>query len=188
MKIYLAHNNSNATAIKVLVNALRFRFTEVIVNDFKVINTISDITEITAYYQRAIRQTSLTDIIICECSETLEHLSPILSLAKQAERPVIIAKSSPVASNLRRVESVKEIDIYQCTYDLNNFDVFVQQLNSQVELLLDKKYIMVISPEITKYLDWRSDFARMSKAEIVRKAIKAAIKADKEYKLFTKQA
>ncbi|MCA9381403.1 hypothetical protein KC678_04000 [Candidatus Dojkabacteria bacterium] len=49
---------------------------------------------------------------------------------------------------------------------------------------LDTKFILIISPEIDRYLDWASATKRMHKAQIVRNSIESVIKKDREYKNF----
>jgi len=49
---------------------------------------------------------------------------------------------------------------------------------------IDSKFILIISPEIERYLQWASKTKRMHKAQIVRLALEASIKKDKEYMNF----
>jgi hypothetical protein len=51
---------------------------------------------------------------------------------------------------------------------------------------MDTKFILIISPEIDKYLEWASAEKRMHKAQIVRDAIEVMMAKDKNYKEFLK--
>jgi len=50
---------------------------------------------------------------------------------------------------------------------------------------LDSKFILIISPEIDRYLEWSSQTKRMHKAQIVREAVEYVMNKDKEYKKYT---
>jgi hypothetical protein len=47
---------------------------------------------------------------------------------------------------------------------------------------LDSKFILIISPEMDRYLNWASKVKRTHKAQVVRAALEVMIKKDKEYK------
>lgn len=51
---------------------------------------------------------------------------------------------------------------------------------------VDTKFILIISPEIDKYLEWASTERRMHKAQLVRNAVEDMMNKDKEYKEFLK--
>lgn len=51
---------------------------------------------------------------------------------------------------------------------------------------LDSKFILIISPEIDRYLDWASQTKRMHKAQVVRNALEGVMKKDKDYQSFLK--
>ena len=53
---------------------------------------------------------------------------------------------------------------------------------------LDSKFILIISAEIDRYLEWSSQENRMHKAQIVRDAIEKVMLKDKEYKAYLEKA
>lgn len=53
---------------------------------------------------------------------------------------------------------------------------------------LDSKFILIISAEIDRYLEWSSQENRMHKAQIVRDAIEKVMQKDKEYKAYLEKA
>lgn len=59
---------------------------------------------------------------------------------------------------------------------------FVRESNT----LRDTKFILIISPEIDRYLEWAAESRRMHKAQVVRNAVEDAMSKDKEYKAFLK--
>ncbi|MBL8015571.1 MAG: hypothetical protein JNK26_05295, partial [Candidatus Doudnabacteria bacterium] len=64
----------------------------------------------------------------------------------------------------------------------NEIDQFLKEARD----MIDTKFILIISPEIDKYLQWSSEERRMHKAQIVRNAVEDTMNKDKEYKQFRK--
>lgn len=62
-------------------------------------------------------------------------------------------------------------------------DEFVEEAKAKV----DTKFILIIPADIDKYLSWASDFRRMHKAQVVRKAIETVMQKDKDWKDYSKQ-
>lgn len=52
------------------------------------------------------------------------------------------------------------------------------------ERKLDSKFILIISPEMDRYLNWASKEKRTHKAQIVRTAVEQMIKKDKDYRKY----
>lgn len=49
---------------------------------------------------------------------------------------------------------------------------------------IDTKFILIISPEIDRYLNWAADYKRMHKAQVVRNAVEDEMENDEEYKKY----
>jgi hypothetical protein len=65
--------------------------------------------------------------------------------------------------------------------DSNLAEVIDKTLN-EAKSKMDTKFILIISPEIDRYLDWAGQTKRMHKAQIVRNAIESTMNKDREYK------
>lgn len=63
----------------------------------------------------------------------------------------------------------------------NIIDVVKDGLQTAKEQL-DTKFILIISPEIDRYLQWASEERRMHKAQLVRNAVEDMMDKDKDYK------
>lgn len=67
-------------------------------------------------------------------------------------------------------------------YNNNNIVEVMNKALKEASTKLDSKFILIISPEIDRYLDWSSKNNRMHKAQVVREAIEYVMSKDKEFK------
>ncbi|KXK09749.1 MAG: hypothetical protein UZ20_WS6002000317 [candidate division WS6 bacterium OLB21] len=91
--------------------------------------------------------------------------------------PSNIIKASASSKLLTFAEYKDNTTIEKATVD------FVYSVKS----MLDTKFILIISPEIERYLEWVSDNRRMHKAQVVRRAVEDTMEKDKEYKDYLKK-
>lgn len=71
-------------------------------------------------------------------------------------------------------------------YTKENIDEVIEKALEIAKEQLDTKFILIISPEIDKYLEWAGAERRMHKAQVVREAIETMMNKDKDYKEFLK--
>ena len=71
-------------------------------------------------------------------------------------------------------------------YTKDNIDQVIEEGLNLAKQQLDTKFILIISPDIDKYLEWVSQERRMHKAQIVRESIENMMMKDKEYQQFLK--
>lgn len=72
--------------------------------------------------------------------------------------------------------------IFQKYSKKNNIQEIIDRALNAAKGQLDTKFILIISSEIDRYLDWAASTKRMHKAQIVRNAVEVMMKKDKEYK------
>lgn len=72
--------------------------------------------------------------------------------------------------------------LIQYTYNAKNIIETINEATKEAISKLDSKFILIISPEMDRYLNWASKVKRTHKAQLVRSALEALIKKDKEYK------
>ncbi len=113
-----------------------------------------------------------------EIAQAMEERKPTLVLRYKNE------KEAPIA-NIKANQSV--LMTYR-EYDDNNIEEIIADFLKEAKEKLDTKFILIISPDIDKYLKWASDEYRMHKAQIVRDAIEDKMKKDKDYKDYLKLA
>jgi 2'-deoxynucleoside 5'-phosphate N-hydrolase len=110
-----------------------------------------------------------------EISEAVSQKKPVLALSHKE------AGFQPLAT-LQGNKS-KYIEYHQ--YD-NDIEGILKTFIDKARDIIDTKFILIISPEIDKYLEWVSQERRMHKAQIVREAIENQMLKDKEYQQFLK--
>ena len=71
-------------------------------------------------------------------------------------------------------------------YNADNINSIMEEGLNIAKQQLDTKFILIISPEIDKYLEWVSQERRMHKAQVVRESIESQMIKDKEYQQFLK--
>lgn len=100
---------------------------------------------------------------------------PVLSLFNKKEGKLIpqAIKSSAMHSKLLKYVEYREE---------SELDQVITNYVKDIKQRLDTKFILIISPDIDRYLEWASGSKRMHKAQIVRTAMEELISRDKEYK------
>lgn len=142
-----------------------------------------DNTNFEKAYKRNLQSIKGCDFVVAEVSSKSSGLGFLLATAISNKKPVIAlynAKSDIKESvTLKGVSSTQYIPF---KYDETTLDKILVKAISQVKQKLDTKFILIISPEIDRYLEWSSDYKRMHKAQIVREAVEDMMKKDKEWK------
>lgn len=136
-------------------------------------------------YSEATKKIKKSDVVIAEASYFLSPgLGFELGFALHEKKPVLVlvnkksdvVMSEVIEGNPSRYFSYEK---YNSTEDLEKK---VKDFLKDAKEKLDTKFILIISPEIDRYLEWASDFKRMHKAQIVRNAVEKDMEDDKEYK------
>lgn len=111
-----------------------------------------------------------------EISEAISQKKPVLALTYKK------ADFQPLAT----IEGNKSKFIKYVKYDQENIITVLNSFVEESRSIIDTKFILIISPEIDKYLNWAADERRMHKAQVVRNAVEDMMNKDKEYKAFLK--
>lgn len=134
--------------------------------------------------EKSIRE---TDIVIAEISNADMKIG--FDIAKSLSEKKIVITLQNSKKNLNNISSIHGntnrnliVKEYNEKNLLNTVDTAIEEAKSK----LDTKFILIISPEIDRYLDWAAGTKRMHKAQIVRNAVESTIKKDREYKNFLK--
>ncbi|MBN2015431.1 nucleoside 2-deoxyribosyltransferase [Candidatus Dojkabacteria bacterium] len=145
--------------------------------------------QIVKTYKNIMKWIDEADVVIAELSKhssgvgyeiayALDQRKPVLAIYNKKLTPSPV--SIPIRGNPSRYLVFKECDDKTLETTLKEF------LRSSKQKL-DTKFILIISPEIDRYLEWASDFKRMHKAQIVRNAVENDMNSDKDYRAFLKE-
>lgn len=127
-----------------------------------------------------------TDKQIKDCDLMLIDISDIsykqgYEIAKALdEKKGVILLESENSNTSKSIPKNKSL-IYK-KFSSNNIVSVLQRAIKEAESKLDSKFILIISPEIERYLEWAAQNKRMHKAQIVRNAVEQMMQKDKDYK------
>ena len=129
-----------------------------------------------------------SDVLIADVSYPSNRIGFEIATAISQKKPVLAIQDTRVNSKLSppvQGNKSKHLKLLQFSDDQEMQDG-IQRFLSDAKKQVDSKFILIISPEIDKYLEWASQERRVHKAQVVRNAIEGAIGKDKEYKDFLK--
>lgn len=125
------------------------------------------------------------DLVVAEVSLTDSGVGYEISYALNLKKPVLALYNEdsieptapPIAVGKNKLLTFKK-------YKASDVEKIIAKYMQDVRKQMDTKFILIISPEIDRYLEWASEFRRMHKAQVVRESVEAVMKKDKEYKAY----
>lgn len=150
---------------------------------------IKEVTQFVSKFKESEKAIRECDLVIVEVTYPSRRVGFEIARALD-ERKVVIAlnkKGSETESTATIAGNTAKNFLYR-EYDAQNVEEIMNEAITEAKNKLDTKFILIISPEIDKYLDWAADERRMHKAQIVRNAIEDVMKKDKEYNDFLEES
>jgi hypothetical protein len=128
------------------------------------------------------------DVIVAEISTPSSGVGHEIFLSLSERKPVLAlyhedARSDKDATLKGNPSKYLEVSVY----NIKTLDKIIKDFLHEAKQKLDTKFILIISPEIDRYLEWAADFKRMHKAQIVRNAVETEMENDKDYQTFLKE-
>ncbi len=123
-----------------------------------------------------------TDIVLIEASAPDLKIGFDVARALSEKKIVLALSQSGKNDAFDYVQKNKFKNLISMDYDAKNINQVVDKALDLAKKMMDTKFILIISPEIDRYLDWASQTKRMHKAQIVRNSIESMIRKDKDYK------
>lgn len=122
------------------------------------------------------------DAFVADLSEPNAGIGYEVGNAIYLKKPVLIlnyekSDFQPMAS----IKGVTSKSVFYKNYNLTNISKIIQDFLIKSKKMLDTKFILIISSEIDRYLEWASKSKRMHKSQIVRKALEKIMREDKVY-------
>ncbi|MCA9379930.1 hypothetical protein KC675_01995 [Candidatus Dojkabacteria bacterium] len=126
-----------------------------------------------------------SDIIIADITHSSGAIGFYIAMSLNNKKPVLVLRKKdknvertpgPIIGYKSRLLTFKE---YENEAERNKA---LQDFVNKSKQKLDSKFILIISSEIDRYLEWASQENRMHKAQIVRDAIEKVMNKDTEYK------
>ncbi len=113
-----------------------------------------------------------------EIATALANKKPVLAIVDTRENNKL---SPPVQGNKSKYLTVLQYDDEAVL--VQGIKDFIMESKKKV----DTKFILIISPQIDKYLEWVAQERRMHKAQVVRESVEGTLGKDKEYQTFLRQ-
>jgi hypothetical protein len=123
-----------------------------------------------------------TDILIVEVTDADANIGYQIARALEEKKVVITMEDEKNTNKYAVVHGNGSKQLIQYTYNQKNIIETINEATKEAISKLDSKFILIISPEMDRYLNWASKVKRTHKAQLVRSALEALIKKDKEYK------
>ena len=142
-------------------------------------------------YSESTKRIKNSDVVIAEASY---FVSPgvgfELAFALHEKKPVLVLINKNSDIVLSEVIEGNPSKLLTTVRFENQADLTkdIKQFLLKSKKKLDTKFILIISPEIDRYLQWAGNERRMHKAQLVRQAIEEMIERDKEYRVFQNQS
>lgn len=125
------------------------------------------------------------DILIADITISSAGTGYDIASALNQKKPVLVlkqknssAKRGPHTITVKKTRLLNHVE-YSNKEDL---DKVIKDFVSKAKTLLDTKFILIISAEIDRYLEWASDNKRMHKAQLVRNAVEEMMGRDRDWK------
>jgi len=130
------------------------------------------------------KKLSISEVVIAEDTFHSTDLGFDIATAAYLKRPILVLRHKDKLEGERNYSSksqrLREIELIE--YNEESLETEIKKFIQRAKSIVDTKFILIISPEIDKYLQWVSDNRRMHKAQIVRKAVEEKMVSDSEYK------
>lgn len=128
-----------------------------------------------------------TDILIAEVSQADSKVGYEIARALDEKKVVIAFESDKSKQTLPIIHGNNTKQLIVKKYSKNNIERVIEESLKEAEGRLDSKFILIISPEMDRYLNWASKAKRTHKAQIVRAAVEQMMKKDKEYREYNEE-
>lgn len=129
------------------------------------------------------------DVLIAEVSGPSIGLGLEVSEAMNNKKPTLILYTKKnrinVSGTVMGAESHKNVKVE--AYTAETIEKILNDFLEEAKQKIDTKFILIISPEIDRYLAWAADFKRMHKAQVVRNAVEEEMEKDEEYKKYLEE-
>lgn len=134
---------------------------------------------------KILAQIKKSEIIVVDDISNSFKIGYIISYAISEKKMIILLNNESSKKGLD--SAIKDLDsanLLHATYSKNDIESVIEKLVDKAKKMMDTKFILIISPEIDRYLEWSSNNKRMHKAQIVRNAIEQDMEKDKSYKKY----
>ncbi len=143
-----------------------------------------DVNDFEATYKKNMQSIKNCEVIIAETSLQIASIGFLIATALNQKKPVLalyhVDSPMKVSTTLKGTAQKNKMLHYR-EYSESKLDENLSSFMKEIKNYLDTKFILIISPEIDRYLEWASQNKRMHKAQIVRDAVEKMMSEDAEW-------
>lgn len=194
MKIYiLAARRANTRTKETLTSLSKYLASRGhIVNDQKLKNDLEskpeyNESELSTYHKDMLNSIKQCDVVIVEISTKSSGLGYQIAVALNERKPILAVYNGSARDHSSLALKSNPSKLLELRNYEDNLNEIAEEFLQRAKEKIDTKFILIISPEIDKYLGWVAEERRMHKAQIVRNAVEEAMNKDKDYKQFLKE-
>jgi hypothetical protein len=139
-------------------------------------------------HKNLIRRIREADIVVAEVTNPSNSIGYEIATAQAEKKPILVIFNSNKTERLANFFQGNDSKLFQVSPYKNADEAVaaIKQFVNAARDMIDTKFILIISPEIDRYLEWTAEERRMHKAQVVRNAIEDMMAKDKDYKQYTK--
>jgi deoxyribodipyrimidine photolyase len=140
---------------------------------------------LTKHFDKVDKAVKDADILLAEVTDADSKVGYEIARALDEKKVVIALEHEDSTDKLHpSIHGNKSNSFIHKRYAHHNVVDVVTKAVKEAAGKLDSKFILIISPEIDRYLEWAGQTKRMHKAQIVRNAVEQMMKKDREYKTY----
>lgn len=144
--------------------------------------------EIGDVYKELVSYLKSADVYIAEISEPSVGIGYEINEAINLKKPVLALNHKESAFQpLATIQGLQSRFITYKEYTDDTIEEILEEFLKAAKDKIDTKFILIISPEIDRYLEWAADFKRMHKAQIVRSSVEQEMENDEDYQKYLKE-
>lgn len=144
--------------------------------------------EITDAVKRMVKQLNNADIVITENTFSVAGVGYDIATAINLRKPVLVLKlRDKTKFGPHPLNTLENRLLTYTEYTEEKLEKILKNFLKRAQEKLDTKFILIISPEIDRYLEWTGDHRRMHKAQIVRNAVEKGMVNDEDYQAHLKK-
>ena len=139
-------------------------------------------SELAKFFNQLDKYIKDTDILIADVTNADSKVGYEVARALDEKKVVIALEEEKSKNQFLVIHGNQSKQIVSAKYNAKNIEEVTTNAIKEASGKLDSKFILIISPEMDRYLNWASKVKRTHKAQVVRAALESMIKKDKEYK------
>jgi hypothetical protein len=144
------------------------------------VTTKENVAKLFTQYEKSLKD---TEIVVAEVSNPDSKVGYEIAKAFSEKKFVIALEKDSTKIKINPiVHGNSSKNMIYSKYNEKNIGEVIEKTVKEATKRLDSKFILIISPEIDRYLDWSSSTKRMHKAQVVRNALDQMMKKDRDYK------